>query len=402
MPRSTLRRIYLCFRFAAVAILALFLILAAVNGFSFLVLRFGKIVQAQLADNPVGGAYGDKLALAYPGWDVADVNDLLYESWSRPFTNVHINLFRETEIAGRFVTVDKNGFRHVKDQAPWPPQDGAVNVFVFGGSTTFGYGVADSETVPSYLQERLRKALGKGVAVYNFSRGFYYSTLEFLLFFDLLNRGFVPDIAVFIDGFNEIHSARAKRLPGGEGDYQARGVMDGVRNLWTTTPLAKLILRIKQRIARESREEDALAGVVRNRESAEEDISETISETIAGVIRRYRRNQRLIETLGESFAVTTIFVLQPIAGYRHDTDYDPFFGSGQEEPALYNGGYAAFEEAERRNLLGGNFISCADIQEGLRENLYVDLVHYAPGLADRVAACIVERAVRRRLIESAS
>src|SRR6185369_12207002 len=100
------------------------------------------------------------------------------------------------------VTVDPAGFRAGRDQRPWPPDPARFNVFVFGGSTTFGYGVADGDTIASQLQPLLARH-GRDVAVYNFGRGYYYSTQERILYEQLLAGGFVPALAVFIDGLND-------------------------------------------------------------------------------------------------------------------------------------------------------------------------------------------------------
>ena len=77
-----------------------------------------------------------------------------------------------------------------------------MNIFIFGGSTAFGYGVADQETIASYLQEICRTKR-KNINVYNFACGFYYSTQERILLEKLISKGIDIDIAVFIDGVNE-------------------------------------------------------------------------------------------------------------------------------------------------------------------------------------------------------
>ena len=53
-------------------------------------------------------------------------------------------------------------------------------------------------------------------------------------------------------------------------------------------------------------------------------------------------------------------------------------------------GYPWMAEYVRSNPLGPNFLWCADIQEGVEELLYVDQVHYSPGMSDRLAGCIVD------------
>ena len=49
------------------------------------------------------------------------------------------------------------------------------------------------------------------------------------------------------------------------------------------------------------------------------------------------------------------------------------------------------------DVVGTEPLWCADVQENLRERLYVDLVHYTPAMARRVAACIVDQMVRNGL-----
>ncbi len=91
---------------------------------------------------------------AYPGWREKDVEELLRETYydARPKYDL-IAQVRERATSGRFVNVDQAGFRRVRDQGPWPPDASAENIFMFGGSTTFGYGVPDSETIASHLQD---------------------------------------------------------------------------------------------------------------------------------------------------------------------------------------------------------------------------------------------------------
>src|SRR5215813_3181316 len=121
--------------------------------------------------------------------------EIIYE----PFTQ-----FREKPFVGRYVNVDPAGFRPGRGQGPWPPEPTYFNVFLFGGSTTFGYGVPDDYTIGSYLQDRLSRAgLPRPPRVYNFGRGAYFSAQERVLFEKLALDGFVPDLAVFIDGLND-------------------------------------------------------------------------------------------------------------------------------------------------------------------------------------------------------
>ena len=78
--------------------------------------------------------------------------------------------------------------------------DSAVKTaFVFGGSTTWGAGVKDDYTIPSYLN---RLASGR-YRFFNYGVLAYQSTQEVLRLSLLLSDGNVPDLVVLYDGVND-------------------------------------------------------------------------------------------------------------------------------------------------------------------------------------------------------
>ena len=130
-------------------------------------------------ENPITDKYEEAaLTKVYPGKTRKEIRDLLHETWSRPYIYEPFTQFKERPYRGKYVNVDVNGFRFSAGQASWPPDPAAFNVFVFGGSTTFGYGVTDAETITSYLQTYFREQLRIPARVYNFGRGYYNSTQE--------------------------------------------------------------------------------------------------------------------------------------------------------------------------------------------------------------------------------
>jgi hypothetical protein len=112
--------------------------------------------------------------------------------------------FRNPEFHGLYLNTDVRGFRQTKD-----PESSAgvpIKIFVFGGSTTFGYGVADNYTIPSFMQTMLeRQYPDSPILVKNYGQGFYYSTQEMLLLISLIKEENIPHFAVFIDGANDTH-----------------------------------------------------------------------------------------------------------------------------------------------------------------------------------------------------
>lgn len=96
------------------------------------------------------------------------------------------------------INVDSEGYRLTIGNSTNPK---AVKIFFFGGSTTWGIGAEDKDTIPSLLTQELNKA---GVYnVTNYGQGGYFSTQEAIAFIFEILKEKKPDIAIFLDGFNE-------------------------------------------------------------------------------------------------------------------------------------------------------------------------------------------------------
>jgi hypothetical protein len=316
------------------------------------------------------GELGDLATRVYPGQSEADVTALLAETWSRPVEYQPFTEFKEREHKGRFVNVSAEGFRHVKDQGPWPPARDRLNVFVFGGSTTFGYGIADDETIASFLQEALRGRTPRSVSVYNFGCNSYYSSRERAQFQQLILAGFVPDLAVFVDGLNEFHFRRE----------------------WS--PISSFLhIFVEQRGAQRRRglppwltlfSPARLAAEIRAHRRSTEPRSKDPQEA-DHLIDRYLHNKKMIEAVAEAYGVRAFFVWQPVSAFKFDwkrhhrpqleTQIQPLPGVGSERMA----------ERLKREPPPPNFISLAEIHADVPDPLYVDGVHYAPNLCRAIA-----------------
>src|ERR1700730_16023080 len=184
--------------YKAIALLAFNTLIAFIVINAFLFIAF-TIYDKIKADPDFG-----KQCQVYPGLSADQIHLLLVETRRRPFTFAPFTHYKERPFSGDFVNVSEAGFRCCGGQSPqpWPPSRDNINIFVFGGSTTFGYGVSDAETIPAQLSWHLSQKLPR-VCVYNFGCGTYASTQERILFEQLVLAGRVPDVAVFIDGIND-------------------------------------------------------------------------------------------------------------------------------------------------------------------------------------------------------
>ena len=154
--------------------------------------------------NPFLRKYGDAVQKAHPDMDRAALNALLRETWGHPAVYDPVVQFKEPAREGTYVNVDVAGSRRglIQDDRP--------SVFIFGGSTTFGYNVRDEETLASHFQDLSEAAFSR--EVYNFGRGNYASSAEMLLFLRLLFEGHRPEVAVFVDGLNEFQHGGSRDL----------------------------------------------------------------------------------------------------------------------------------------------------------------------------------------------
>ena len=100
----------------------------------------------------------------------------------------------ETDRVGEFVNFSEENGRFVNR-----PNDCVRNVYLYGGSTTFGYNVTDKQTIGFYLQN----LFGENACIYNHGRAYYYSKQENNLFINHLENKKKIDDAVFLDGINE-------------------------------------------------------------------------------------------------------------------------------------------------------------------------------------------------------
>ena len=78
--------------------------------------------------------------------------------------------FQNPPFHGTFLNVNEQGFRKTKEPRPYSGEP--IKIYVFGGSTTFGYGVPDDYTIPSYIQKILeQKYPNKSFLVKNYGEG---------------------------------------------------------------------------------------------------------------------------------------------------------------------------------------------------------------------------------------
>jgi len=319
---------------------------------------------------------------------------LLRETWSRRECYSPVTQHAERVFNGTFVNVSTAGFRKHHDQGPWPIDHRFYNVFVFGGSTTFGYGVADDATVPAYLQQVMTSAMGRDVRVYNFGNSSFHSTQERARFEHLLMTDRIPDMAIFIDGLNEFGKAlESDELHNVEAAYNA-GSPPPMLVVLERLPVVRAGRAIKRRMRARVRRSTAAAAYLDR-----SDTTQTV-RIVEAAIDRYLHNVHLCESAAAAYGVKTLFVWQPVPMYHYDLSRHPFAEGGFPANRFARAGYERFAGMVQRTSPSENFLWCADMQRDLEGTLYVDKIHYSPALNRLLAEEISRRIVGRAMIRS--
>jgi hypothetical protein len=341
--------------------------------------------------NPTVKYAPELLDRAYPDWSRQERTAMLAENWNRPFVYADYTHFQERPIAGKYVNVSEDGYRSTKNQGPWPPAAENLNVFVFGGSTAFGYGLPDEETIPSYLQEILADRARRRVCVYNFAVGSYYSTQERIRLERLVLHGRVPEIAIFIDGLNDALSTRDKpafsrataavfeeyQVFNNESPSQEALARRAVQVCFTYLPVGRAARAVGRRL------QPPRPRPVGARPDFGSDI--------------YLANKYLIEQFCRHYNITPVFVWQPVPGYKYELSRHLFTDVELvDRQAAY---YAEVRSKLDERAPEADFVWCADLQQGRTEPLYVDNVHYTAAFSKVFAESIVRACLDRKLLD---
>ncbi|NQU60441.1 MAG: SGNH/GDSL hydrolase family protein [Rhodospirillales bacterium] len=331
-------------------------------------------------------------AKAYPGWKSSDIYDLFIETWERQkYEYEPMAQFREAPFKGRYVNVSEHGFRQGKEPGVWPPSPDTFNIFVFGGSTTFGYGLPDWQTIPAVLEKKLRAKGVKNISVYNFGRGYFFSTHEMLLFQRLLMEGHVPSMAVFIDGMNDFYHLDREfiwsdKLKESIAGTQITG-MKVFRNGLDLLPTIRLMKFLYRYLGSDGKKDKKII--------AEQSIKKIVKtgsdpEAATKVLTRFIQNQKMIRTLAGSYGVEAVFVWQPTPLYKYDLSKHPFAGSIHKSHKKSATGYKTARQWFDKGRLSPDMAWCADIHERSDRTDYVDSMHYTAAFTETVVECIIE------------
>lgn len=261
-----------------------------------------------------------------------------------------------------------------------------VRVWVFGGSTVWGLGTPDSETVPSQLARRLNAAKEECFEVANLGVDAYVSNQELIFLIQQLKVGHRPDIVIFFDGVNDAYVGGVGRLPG------SHNYLLPIRTAFETGGSIGATLMEKSNFLRLAR------ALQRRIESPSQEID--LSAQSKATLENYEANIAIARMLGEKYGFKTWFFWQPMLLYG-SKPLDPFEqalfdemaseDAGKQESETFLAVRAVYEEAERRSEASGNFVFMGHLFDEIREPIYIDWMHPGPRGNEIVTTAIATR-----------
>lgn len=245
--------------------------------------------------------------------------------------------------------------------------DDSDEVWVFGGSTTYGYGLSDMETIPSRLQAYTN------LRVRNFGHGHYYSAQENLLLQENILRYTPPKIAIFIDGINERCDLQSFQ---NETAHAFSIISKGYYwdFLESIKPLRYVVGKFKGFLLKSlgiAKQPEVLN--INNKVQCQfGDSKYSLGEIVS-------RNLEYRKLICKANGIKCITFLQPFAGiHGKHVDYEVFPEANRME--LKN----KYLEI-KRPMINKGVIDISDSLNALKIQSYVDDVHYSPKAADLIA-----------------
>lgn len=252
----------------------------------------------------------------------------------------------------------------------------------------FGYGVRDQDTIAAHLEKILRERNpGHKASVYNFGRGYYGSKQEFLLFQSLIQRGIVPETAIFMSGVNEHFSFCptysnniANMFQIAQKDPRAR-----VRAVLEALPVMRLL-----RPSYRSLLEDNKLYSIRSSQSYCFECDPVKGQPAAQqMVSNYLINQLLIRSLAAKYGIRLLFIDHPVGGYKNRYTKDPYGNTFPDSSQIIKLLDKTVDEPDELSLSG--------LLNNLEGDAFVDAIHYTSEANQLIAKAIARDMVRNTL-----
>jgi lysophospholipase L1-like esterase len=301
------------------------------------------------------------------------------------------------EFKGRYFNISRDGVRRT-----WNPDFKDIDpttIFTFGGSTMWGSGVSDDQTIASYLSKTLNHKR-TAYRVVNYGEVGYSFTQEVIQLLLLLREGHRPDYVIFYDGVNDVYAG-----------YQA-GKAELIMNAELISQkfseeeptafeyLGKGFKRLAQDHFLLYKSFRLVIGKFRHpfAESGSNFAPEKIERLALSIRDSYVKTYRLLEIMAETYEFDFICFWQP-SGFLEKKLYPEEFNS---HPRFKDKTLKALSLKTTETILKHRLPRLFDLTDVLKDRktlYYFDSIHLSPEGNKTVALKIAER-LERELLNS--
>jgi hypothetical protein len=249
-----------------------------------------------------------------------------------PWTGLTMRPFKS-----HYLNIDANGFRiGVPVDRGYDGKPPLV-IWGFGGSTLFGWGLADEYSIPSLLQVELQKRLpDRQVKVVNLAVPIYNSSQELALFTANLRES-KPDIAFFFDGVNDLWYTLYQNTQtplveplAAAWEKNTYGITHPQPENWFTVNASFPPLRLAEKFGIAVTTQPgyyiqyAMRGIYRP----------TYDELVGATVHNYAANRQMADAIGSALGVKTFFFLQPYT--KDKVDFPKFRAQLEQQTTMSN------------------------------------------------------------------
>ncbi len=300
-------------------------------------------------------------------------------------------IWKDEPFAGKFINVDRDGNRVTPGARC---ESNSYVVFMFGGSTMWGYGAPDQGTIPTYFQTEITSLSDRPICVRNFGQTGWVSTQSVIELLRHLQPWQVPNLVIFYYGFNDITFAQEEGVPGGHESLEyvssrlnPRGSPSPLIELVSQTRIFELMQRLAPKLAPHPHRPEFEAASMGN-----------------AVVQAYLTNYLSVKALAAQFGFEYAFFWQPslIFGQKPLTVEEKAILSSAKGGRLEDLLKTVYPAIQARTKYLDRLFFFADTFQNETEWLYLDEVHIVPGGNQKIARRMLETLLNSHCLKEAN
>ena len=313
--------------------------------------------------------------------EISEANGIRYE----PYV-----IWKRKPYIGSLVNVDRDGNRVTNFNSDEPD---ALKIWMFGGSTVWGWGAPDFQTVPSQLSRSLNEDWGVDTVITNFGEDGYVSTQEMILFLRVLQSDRRPDVVIFYDGANDAAAAALwPQMPGVHQNLSSiKSKLEDRKRTLSSRVRSLAIFKVLN-IALRQIGLDTNAGIPAGTALAagrEDDTALTARRAFDILL----QNRKIISALEDAYGFRSLFMFQPALGIGEkplSPEEESLYAISLARPEGYALRMGALMRPELLRYLDSgsaadNIFDMGNVFENTPQAVYLDWAHLS-GEGNRLVA----------------